>query len=247
MLPLLLAIHAMSGPAPRPAAASRYKIVSTTVTDIDATSLGQAAVTYTMTLSAYVSITVSDTSGGQLAQVVVDSSTYDAGDLTAMLPDAMREDAKGSVFHIYVVNGTAASSLVPTPMNLQAMQLVSGIEMLVKGMRQAKAGDSWVDTVRTDTTVAESAATGLRVYTWTAKPGAGNAMEFDANWTGSTKVGAAAVQMDMQLAGTSQLTTVPGMLASSATTTGSGHANMSMAGNTLPIKFKTDVTVNAVP
>ena len=93
MLSLLLALHLLPGPVPTPDT-TRYLIVTKVSSLVDLSAVGQAVTTITMTTSAYVTVALSDTAGGRLAHVVVDSSTFDAGQYTDQMPAAMTTDAR---------------------------------------------------------------------------------------------------------------------------------------------------------
>jgi hypothetical protein len=53
--------------------------------------------------------------------------------------------------------------------------------------------------------------------------------------------------MDMQVTGTSHVTTMPGELARSATSSGTGSAALNMGGASLPMKVTTEVTTTLLP
>jgi hypothetical protein len=237
MLAGLLAVHAPL----------RYKIVTRTNTDIDLTAAGQGSQTIALVSTTFVTVNLSDTTGGRLANIVVDSSAFDGGAIAAQLPAEMLADPKGATFHLFVVNGKAKSSISPTPMSVQAVQAAGGIELLLTGLRRLKAGDTWTDTTMSDTATAGVSAKGSRVAIWTAKPDQGSALQLDATWTGTTSAGFGQAQMEMKVTGASHVTAVPGELAQKANSTGSGSATMNMAGMNLPMKVTTEITTTQIP
>ena len=93
------------------------------------------------------------------------------------------------------------SPLLPTPASVQAAQAVVGIEMLLSGLRSAKVGDRWVDTVKSDTAMAEGSSKGSRIANWTVKAGEGGQLEFDATWSGTTTNNVGGMQMEMMMTG----------------------------------------------
>jgi hypothetical protein len=243
---LLLVLHMLAGPLPA-RAPLRYKIVTRTNTDMDLTAAGQGPQTFVLISTTFVTVNLSDTTGGRVANIVVDSSAFDGGAITAQLPAEMLADPKGATFHLLVVNGKSKSSLLPTPMSVRAVQAAGGIELLLTSLRKLKAGDTWTDTTMSDTITAGASAKGSRVAVWTAKPDQGNALQLDATWTGTTSAGFGQAQMDMKVTGESHVTAVPGELAQKANSTGSGSATMNMAGMNLPMKVTTDVTTTQLP
>jgi hypothetical protein len=246
MLILLLSMHGIPGPAPKPPAA-HYRIVTKTTSEVDLSAMGQPSQSVVMVTSAFVSITVTDSAAGRIAHIIVDSSSFDAGPLTSQMPPEMTASARGTVFHAFVVNGHVMSQLTPVPASLQAAQAVNGLELLLAGLRTTKAGDTWVDTMKTDTTMSEGAAKGSRISTWTAKAGDGGAIQFDATWTGTTTVKAPTGQIDMKMSGTSTILTAAGQLARSVSSLGIGSAAMAVGGMSIPMKVTTEVTGTPMP
>jgi hypothetical protein len=243
---LLLVFQVLAGPLPVHARL-RYKIVTRTNTDIDLSAAGQGSQTIALVSTTFVTVNLSDTTGGQLAYIVVDSSAFDGGAIAAQLPAEMLADPKGATFHLFVVNGKSRSSILPTPMSVQAVQAAGGIELLLTGLRRLKAGDTWTDTTMSDTSTAGASAKGSRVATWTAKPDRGSALQLDATWTGTTSAGFGQAQMEMKVTGASHVSAVPGELAQKANSTGTGSATMNVAGMNLPMKVTTDVTTTQLP
>ena len=246
MLMFLLALHTIGGPAPKPPAA-HYRIVTKTTSEVDLSAMGQPSQSVVMVTSAFVSITVSDSAAGRIAHIMVDSTSFDAGPLTSQMPPEMTANAKGTIFHVFVVNGHAMSQLTPVPASLQAAQAVNGLELLLAGFRTSKAGDRWVDTMTTDTTLSEGAAKGSRISTWTAKAGDGGSVQFDATWSGTTTVKAPTGQIEMKMSGTSSVLTAGGQLARSVSSTGIGSASMAVGGMSIPMKVTTEVTGTTLP
>lgn len=243
---LLLVLQMLAGPVPI-RAPLRYKIVTRTNTDIDLSAAGQGSQTIALVSTTFVTVNLSDTTGGRIANIIVDSSAFDGGAIAAQLPAEMLADPKGATFHLFVVNGKSKSSILPTPMSVQAAQAAGGIELLLTGLRRLKAGDTWTDTTTSDTITAGASAKGSRVSTWTARPDHGSALQLDATWTGTTSAGFGQAQMEMKVTGASHVTAVPGELAQKANTTGTGSATMNMAGMSLPMKVTTDVTTTQIP
>lgn len=247
MLMLLASLHALIGPVNPAPPSMHYKIVTKTTSELDLTAMGQGQQSVVLSISAWVSVTLSDTTGGKLAHIVVDSSTFDAGQFTSAMPPEMTASSQGSIFHVFLVKGKPTTPMMPTPTNIQAAQLVPGIELLLTGVRQTRAAESWIDSSRADTTVADVGAAISRVTTWTAKAGSGGKLELEGNWKGTTTVGAGSpMKMEMQMSGTTHLSGVPGSL-SEGTSTGTGQANMNIAGSAIPMKVTMDVSTAAVP
>lgn len=251
MLILLATVQAFLGTyepvRPPMQAPAHYKIVSKTTSELDLSAMGAPSQSVVISVSAWVSVTLSDTTGGKLAHVVVDSSSFDAGAITAAMPPEMTASSQGSVFHVYLVNGKPHGPMLPTTPNMQAVQLVPGLELLLAGTRPTRAAETWIDSSKADTTVESVGAAVTRVTNWTAKAGAGGKLEVDGTWKGTTTVGSAGpMQMEMQMSGTTHVSGVPGLL-SEGSSTGTGQANMNIGGNAIPMKVTMDVKTTAVP
>ena len=117
----------------------RYKIVTRTNTDIDLTAAGQGSQTIALVSTTFVTVNLSDTAGGQLANIVVDSSAFDGGAIAAQLPPAMlaipRERPSISLSSM----ASRSRPILPTPMSVQAVQAAGGIELFLTGLRTPEA------------------------------------------------------------------------------------------------------------
>jgi hypothetical protein len=247
MLTLLLSLHGMTGPTPVPRPAPmHYKIVSKQSIDIDLSAMGQSVMNIVMTSTAFVAVNVSDTTGGKVVNVVVDSSSFDGGAVAAQLPPDFTASSTGAAFHLYLVNGKPSGPIAPVPVTIQAAQLASGIELILAGMRPMKDASTWADTTVADST-SPSASALARTITWTAKAGSAGRMQVDGAWTGTASVGQGMTKMDLQLTGTAHVVAMPGALSESGTSTGSGQASMNMGGSSIPMKVTMDVSTSTMP
>ena len=245
MLSILLALTAGT---PTPAAPVRYHIAAKSTTEVDLSALGQGNQTYPVSVSAYVSVTVSDSGAGHLVHVVIDSSSFDAGAAAAYLPPEMVASPNGIFYHLYVVHGSSVGTITPSRTSFQAAQLAPAIALLLPGLRAGQPGDTWADTVRTDTTVAGTGTnSGTNITTWTVKSVEGGVQQIEGVIAGKSTVGGAQMQMELSMAGTIHTSAPSGGLASDATSKASGQANMSMGGNNVPMKMTLEMTATKLP
>jgi hypothetical protein len=240
ILPLLLSLHSMAGPGPV-APPARYKIISKTVVDV---GMGGMA-PITMTTAGFVSIQLTDSAGGKVVHVVIDSSALDMGELGAMMGDAggpLTESAKGVTLHGLFRNGKM-EALVPSATNAQAGMLMSGINLLLQGMHVAKAGETWVDSIRADTAAAGMAVKSSMITSWTAKAGQAGAMQFDGVVEGTSSLGGGGpMQMEMKTTGNSHIDARTGKLPATANLTTKGSSSMDMGGQALNMVFTMEIT-----
>jgi hypothetical protein len=239
MLTLLLALAA--APSPRDSTPARYHLVNKSTVVV-----GDGMQTVEITLSEFVSVTMHDSGAGQLAHVVVDSSSFDAGTLTAMLPEVMTRTATGSSLDVYLVNG-ATRHWTPSANIAQTMQLAPAVQLLLVGTRATRGGDHWVDTTASDTTVAVAKASGAQIIAWSAKEAAAGVIELDGTSHGTTSVATGGTQLAMETTGTSHLSGRAGALPQSATATDTGEATMNAAGSTMKMKVVHTMTIDALP
>src|SRR5260221_3360518 len=127
------------------AATLRYRIEAKNQTTVDLSAFGQAPQEQTLGLTAWVVVTLSDTTGGRGMHVVVDSAKYEG---TLPLGKESVDSAKGGVIHGFVDATGRVKNLEATPKaNLfmaQIQGVMGNIFPRVKG--GAKAGDTWTDT-----------------------------------------------------------------------------------------------------
>ncbi len=239
MLMLLLALHTPIRPAPP--APSRFHLTNKVTVE-----MAMMPAPIVLMQSAFVSISSADSAAGQLVTIVIDSSSFDAGPMTATLQAKMGADPRGVKLTAYVVNGRIASSIDASRPSIQAMQLVPAIQLLLAGTRTSKPGDSWVDSTVADTAAASAGMTKASVITsWKASGGAAGAMQFDGDVTGTMTI--SAMQMEIQTTGSSHVTARPRELPTVATSMTTGQGNMNMGGQAITMKVSTDVSATLVP
>lgn len=241
MFALLLSWHTIFAPAS--VAPVHYRLVNKSTVDLGMGGMPPIA----LTMSAFVSITMTDSAAGKVASIVIDSSTFDAGEMGAAVAGAMGDSPNGVTLHAYIINGKVQHQLTPSTMNLQAMQLAPAIQLILAGTRAAHAGETWTDSTVADTAVSAVSTKASLVTQWKATAGSAGAMQFDGIVTGTTTVGGGQMQMDMQTTGTSQITARAGQLPAIATSSSSGSGNMNMAGQAMTMKLSTEVSATLLP
>lgn len=187
MLVGLLALATLTGTVTGPTAPQRYRIEVKVQQDIDATAAGQGKMTIDIAVVGFVTVTMSDTTGGQVAHIVVDSVTVPAG---VELPPQVGDPAlaKGVYYHSYIIDGKAKGGLKPSQPVPVVTLLAGGIENLFPGLRTtAKVGDSWVDTVTTDRSVEGNTQKTTTWMNWKASAGVAGALTYDATTTGTVQ------------------------------------------------------------
>lgn len=186
MIAGLLTVATLLGSTSGPTAPQRYRIEVKVQQEVDATALGGGKQSTDMGVIGFLSVTMSDTTGGQLAHIVVDSLAYSPGkEAPAGIADEPGT-AKGVFFHAYIVDGKVKGGMKPnTPHQLVAL-MAGGIEALFPGVRPtAKAGEKWSDTTKVDSESEGTKTNSTTMIDWTVTGGTTGAMTYEGTSTGT--------------------------------------------------------------
>ncbi len=130
---------------------ARYRVDQTIEQMVDASALGGGEQRQRFTVSTYLTVTLTDTTGGKTVHAVVDSMR---GDSTTPVPKAVLDSARGVALHGFVATGGRLDEVRPVRQTALAPQLTGAVRQLFPRVRPGvKAGDGWTDTT-------ESAAPG---------------------------------------------------------------------------------------
>ena len=129
--------------------AMRYRIDQSLTQEVDARAAGQGTQTLRFSTSSFVTVTLSDSAGGRVLRMVVDSMR---GDSTTPIPASVFDSARGSVYHAFLTREGRPGRLeatTPTPAAAQVQGLLSDFFPWVRaGLR---TGETWTDTSVTST------------------------------------------------------------------------------------------------
>lgn len=186
----LLALLAVTmGPGSGPErAADRYRVDLTIKQAADLTAAGMGMQEATLTASIFLNVTMSDTTGGRLAHVIVDSMTTGGeGQLAAVYSPELSVGAKGASIHAYIVNGRLEGTPKLSVEGNAALGLaVQGLNALFPGVSAKAAGkQSWSDTVSTTTTNEQVNITANNIVNWTVNSTQGNLLTVTGAGEGS--------------------------------------------------------------
>lgn len=183
---LALTTAITSGPAPL-----HYKVELKTSQEADLSAMGGPKQQGDVAVVAFLSVTMSDSAGGQTAHVVVDSMTLTPSGMMAQAYDAsLAASAKGGFFHVYVVNGKAQGAPKPSTADNAALAVIGqAVSMLFPGTKAGvKAGDTFADTATTSTDGAQGTQHSTTVTTWTVKAMEGDAYVMEGTTDGKMSV-----------------------------------------------------------
>lgn len=168
MLALLIATM---GPGSGPEkAAERYKIDLTMQQEIDLSSMGQGIMTNKLTASMFLSVSMSDTTGGRLAHVLVDSMLVNAeGQMAMAFPPALADSARGQFIHAYIVDGKIEGTPTLSAEGNAVLGLATqGLNAMFPGVGpKAEGKASWADTVTTSTVNDQANMNSSQIINWT--------------------------------------------------------------------------------
>jgi hypothetical protein len=184
MLAGLFALVSLAGAVSGPSAPQRYRIEVRAKQEVDLSAMGQGTQTQEFGAVGFLTVTMSDTTGGQLAHIVVDSVAVPSG---IELPAGFTTDsAAGIFFHAYIVNGKVQGSLKPSAPQQMVGLLAGGIENLFPGMRAtAKLGDTWADTVKSESNAEGNSQKSVTMLDWKVTGGTAGMFTYEATTVGT--------------------------------------------------------------
>ncbi len=167
MLPLLLILVATPPADIAPADSFRYRIVTKSTQEVDASAMGQPSQTVEVTTTALVTVSLTDSAGGQVAHITVDSAGIDAGEMAAMLDAELLKVPVGAFFHFFVKDGKVVGDRSPSVGSMPVANLMEPVGMLFSNPRPAAViGELWSDTTKVDTTTAQGRSSVTTVSRW---------------------------------------------------------------------------------
>ena len=145
---------------------TRYRIDQSLTQEIDATPAGGAKQKIAFTTSSFVTVKLSDSAGGRVMTVLVDSLR---GDSAVPIPAAVLDSARGAEFHGFLEKSGKPSGLEPAKANPAAVQIQGLLSDFFPWIRTGlKVGDSWADTTAKTNGTGNDSVTVRRVSAYKA-------------------------------------------------------------------------------
>ncbi|MGE0439166.1 MAG: hypothetical protein AB7S39_01665 [Gemmatimonadales bacterium] len=234
----------------------KYRIESKSEQVVDLSGMGQGSQTTALNQTAMITMTLTDTVGGKVMHVVVDSIASDAPVLD---PSMDPTKAKGAWLH-GIVDAWGRTKIVKTSADsmLAVAQLKNTFARFLPVIKPgAKTGDTWVDTAKVDSKTAINAMKTTTVTTFTHGPAesrngvAGFRIEAASTTTGAgTMENPMAGTMDVELSSTGKETYfvaqdgryLGGMSSANAKST----IRVAMSPDPIPVTVTSSVTVSVV-
>ena len=252
MLAGLLVLATIAGVS-SPTAPMRYKIDFKSSQEVDLSAAGAGKQMSELTASAWITVTMSDTAGGQLAHVVVDSLTATpTGMMAQQITDEAIAAAKGALFHLYIVNGKVQGTPKPSVESAALAVVAQSVTLLFPGAKTGlKVGETWTDTTRNDATTDAGTQTGSTVLLWKVLSMEGDAyvLEGAATGTMTAQQGGGELNISTKSTGTQKVTTTAKGPSKSGNTVMKVDATVvtSQLPDPIPVTGSTTVTVTAIP
>lgn len=248
LLPMLFTLFTAPPATITPADSFRYRIVSISNQEVDASALGQPSQTVTITTTALITLRLTDSAGGQVAHITVDSAGMDGGEAMAMLGPEMTDVPPGVFFHFFVKDGKPASDMTPSASSVPVLSLAGAIAALFTVPKPtAKVGDSWTDTTVVDTALAAGSSKVTTISKWKVSSMEAGGRVLDADQTGLMEVETPMGKMSGTTSGTQHLVTRsrgPLVRMNSDTIT---DMVMAMGTMQMTIKGTTKISIDPIP
>lgn len=253
VVPFLL-VGAFSAVHPGVPTTTRYRIDTKLEQIVDLSAMGQGNQTSSFGQLALISVTLSDTVGGQIMHVVIDSLTSDAP-----IPPETIAKARGAWLHgtidAWGRGKVAATSADSNDMVSQLKGTMARFFPIVKP--GAKQGDSWLDTAKVDTKTPAQTMKSMTITTYTHGGSATHdgmaAARIDA---ASSTTGAGTMEnpmagtMDVELHDTAMASYFVGsdgrFLGSESKSDGKSLVRTPMSPDPIPVAIKRTTTISVI-
>lgn len=162
---VLLAAPAVARSAQVP---TRYRIDQTLTQEVDGSAAGQGKQTLSFKTSSFIKVSLTDSAGGKVMRVVVDSMK---GDSTTPIPPAVLDSVKGAAYRAYISKDGRPGRLEATNASPAAAQVQGLLSDFFPWVRAGiRPGEAWADTSVTTTGAGSDTVTVRRIINYRAVP-----------------------------------------------------------------------------
>ncbi|MGH7498155.1 MAG: hypothetical protein ACREL3_04820 [Gemmatimonadales bacterium] len=145
---------------------SRYRLDQTLTQEIDASAAGKGKQSITFSTSGFLTVTLTDSVGGKVVKVVVDSMR---GDSTSPVPATVFDSARGSEYHAFLNNTGKLSELEPVGTALAAQQILGFLTDFFPWVKTGvKVGERWADSTSRTTVAGTDSVVVKRIVSYQA-------------------------------------------------------------------------------
>jgi hypothetical protein len=159
----LALVPAVTGPAP---VTMRYRLDQRLTQEIDASPAAQGKQSLSFSTSSFLTLTLTDSTGGKVVKVVVDSMR---GDSTSPIPAAVFDSAGGAEYHAFLNSSGKLSELEPVSTSTATEQVQGFLTDFFPWVKAGlKVGDTWADTVSRTTIAGADTVVVRRIVSYKA-------------------------------------------------------------------------------
>jgi hypothetical protein len=145
---------------------ARYRIDQTLTQEIDASAAGKGKQSISFSTSGFLTLTLTDSTGGKVVKVVVDSMR---GDSTSPVPASVFDSARGAEYHAFLNSSGKLSELEPVSTTTAAQQVQGFLTDFFPWVKKGvKVGEKWADTTSRSTVSGADTVLVKRVVTYQA-------------------------------------------------------------------------------
>jgi hypothetical protein len=191
-------------PMPRAASTTKYHFDLKTETTVDLSVVGAPTQITNLGLSAWVAMTLTDSAGGRVVHVVVDSLKVDT--TIPQITSATTDSAKGGVVHGFVDPSGHIKNVTATPAGNLILVAVQGVvnALFPRVKAGTKAGDHWVDTTEVSN-AGEGNNTKVKLILNYSADGSENVAGIPATKVSATSTSTVTGTMENPMAGTMEV------------------------------------------
>ncbi len=256
--PVLLAL--LATPPPRlpiqSESVQKYRLELSVRSEVDLTAVGAAMQVQEQSAIGFVTVTLRDSANGRALLVVLDSATFDAGELP--VPADLASQTRGATFRGFVDSAGRVRDLTPSSDNPLAAMLHSALGDFFPRTRPGAApGQQWSDTLDLVTKPAGGNLSTHLITQFTAGPAEqfhgidaltlAAAFTTEVVGTMETPAGAAGLTGTGSGTGNYYVTAIGHYLGGSRTTTQRSVVALSAAGVEIPVLSTTLLVVTPLP
>jgi hypothetical protein len=145
---------------------TRYRLDQTMTQVIDGTALGKGKQSLSFSTSVFLTLTLTDSSGGRRMRLVIDSIHADS---SAPIPLSVFDSARGAEYRGFISKAGKPSRLQPVSSNRAAIQIQGLLVDFFPWVRAGiKVGEAWTDTSATTTGEGKDSVTVQRITAYRA-------------------------------------------------------------------------------
>lgn len=252
MLALLIAANGMVGPDGPDKSPQRFRVDVKLEQVVDLSSAGMSEMRSTATGTSFVSLTVSDTTGGSVMHLVIDSVKVSAvGQFETAFTQTMADSLQNQFIHAYIVNGRSDGPPKPSVENNPVMALVApAVSALYPGISdKASNGDKWSDTTRSETSTEQGTQNTTQVVDWVVTARNGDVVTVSGTGNGTLNADMGGQQVSGTVTTSAEVTSVIGGPATASKVTSNQNITVLTAQfpEPIPVMATSEATLTKLP